>query len=58
MNINPLQFLAISKKICSKKKWFRDYGIDTEGCMRLEGYERNISSGFEIKQKMEARKGY
>ena len=58
MNINPLQFPAISKKICSKEKWLHDYGIDIEGRMRLEGYERSISFGLEIKQKMEARKGY
>ena len=59
-----LAFKEIARKrhmdlrLCSKEKWLRDYGIDVEGCMRLEDYERSVSSHLEIKQKMEARKGY
>lgn len=57
-------FLEIAKKynldlrLCSKEKWLASYGIDTLGCMRIEDYERSISSPLEIKKKMEARKGY
>lgn len=57
-------FSAIAKKhrlelrLCSKEKWLRDYGIDVEGCMRVEDYERAIGAKLKIKQKMEARKGY
>ncbi len=45
-------------RLCSKEKWLKDYGIDIEGCMRLEDYERSINSKLKIKQKMQARKGY
>ncbi|MDE6240988.1 MAG: DUF1848 domain-containing protein [Anaeroplasmataceae bacterium] len=45
-------------RLCSKEKWLRDYGIDVEGCMRIEDYERSINSKLKIKQKMQARKGY
>ena len=57
-------FLEIAKKhnmdlrLCSKEKWLRDFGIDVEGCMRVEDYENSIDSKLEIKQKMEARKNY
>ncbi|MDE7214075.1 MAG: DUF1848 domain-containing protein [Anaeroplasmataceae bacterium] len=45
-------------RLCSKEKWLKDYGIDIDGCMRLEDYERSINSKLKIKQKMQARKGY
>ncbi len=45
-------------RLCSKEKWLRDYGIDVDGCMRVEDYERSIASPLDIKQKMQARKGY
>ena len=45
-------------RLCSKEKWLADYGIDVEGCMRVTDYERSISKSLNIKQKMEARKGY
>ena len=58
------RFLDIANKhhmdlrLCSKEKWLKEYGIDVDGCMRIEDYERSISSKLDIKQKMEARKGY
>lgn len=57
-------FLAIAKengmdlRLCSKEKWLSSYGIDVDGCMRIEDYERSIQSKLDIKQKMQARKGY
>ena len=45
-------------RLCSKEKWLRDYGIDVDGCMRLEDYERSIGTKLVLKQKMQARKGY
>lgn len=45
-------------RLCSKEKWLSNYGIDVDGCMRLEDYERSIKSSLDIKQKMQARKGY
>ena len=45
-------------RLCSKEKWLKDYGIDIDGCMRLEDYERSINTKLNIKQKMQARKGY
>ncbi len=57
-------FLEIAKKhhydlrLCSKEKWLNAYGIDGHGCMRIEDYERSIMKKLDIKQKMQARKGY
>ncbi|MCR5079048.1 MAG: DUF1848 domain-containing protein [Bacilli bacterium] len=45
-------------RLCSKEKWLSEYGIDVDGCMRIEDYERAISSKLDIKKKMQARKGY
>ncbi len=45
-------------RLCSKEKWLKEYGIDVNGCMRIEDYERGIQSKLHIKQKMQARKGY
>ena len=58
------EFLNIAKechfdlRLCSKEKWLKDYGIDVNGCMRLEDYERSIGYRLDIKQKMNARKSY
>ena len=57
-------FASIAKKhglelrLCSKEKWLAQYGIDVEGCMRIEDYERAIGARLEIMEKMQARKGY
>lgn len=57
-------FLNIAKnhnmnlRLCSKEKWLKDYGVDVDGCMRLEDYENSIKEKLIIKKKMEARKGY
>ena len=57
-------FIDIAKKhhmnlrLCSKEKWLKEYGVDIDGCMRVEDYASSISSHLNIKQKMEARKGY
>ena len=59
-----LAMQAIAKKhhmqlrLCSKEKWLAQYGIDVEGCMRVQDYEKSIDASLEIKQKMEARKNY
>ena len=45
-------------RLCSKEKWLSQHGIDTEGCMRIEDYERSIGQRLDIKKKMEARKNY
>lgn len=45
-------------RLCSKEKWLKDYGVDVEGCMRIEDYEKSINSKLNIKKRMEARKGY
>ena len=45
-------------RLCSKEKWLKDYDIDIDGCMRVEDYENSIKQRLDIKQKMEARKGY
>ena len=45
-------------RLCSKEKWLKDYGIDVDGCMRIEDYERSINKKLNVKKKMEARKGY
>ena len=57
-------FLSIAKehhmrlRLCSKEKWLKDYGVDVEGCMRIEDYEDAIDSILDVKEKMQARKGY
>ncbi len=57
-------FIEIAKKhhldlrLCSKEKWLRDYGVDVDGCMRVQDYEKSIDSKLDIRQKMEARKNY
>ncbi len=45
-------------RLCSKEKWLKDYGIDIEGCMRIQDYEKSVNSKLDIKEKMEARKNY
>ncbi len=45
-------------RLCSKEKWLSDYGIDVNGCMRIEDYERAISTKLVIEKKSQARKGY
>ncbi len=58
------EFLKIANKnnmnlrLCSKEKWLKDYGIDVDGCMRFEDYEKAIHTSLNIKNKMQARKGY
>lgn len=57
-------FLEIAKRhkmnlrLCSKEKWLVRYGVDVDGCMRIEDYERSIGARLDVKEKMEARKGY
>ena len=48
----------LSLRLCSKEKWLKDYGIDINGCMRVEDYEQAINKNLIIKDKMEARKNY
>lgn len=48
----------IELRLCSKEKWLSNYGIDVDGCMRLEDYERAISQKLIIEKKMQARKNY
>ena len=45
-------------RLCSKEKWLKEYGVDIEGCMRVNDYENSINAKLDIKQKMEARKNY
>ncbi len=45
-------------RLCSKEKWLKDYGIDVNGCMRIEDYERAIGKNLIVKSKMQARKNY
>ena len=45
-------------RLCSKEKWLEAYGINTNGCMTLNDYERSIDSRLIVKSKMESRKGY
>ena len=58
------EFLKIANKhhmelrLCSKEKWLSSYGIDVNGCMRLEDYERAIGFSLTPTKKMEARRGY
>ena len=57
-------FMEIAKRhhmelrLCSKEKWLKDYGVDIDGCMRIEDYEHSIKNALDIKQKMQARRGY
>ncbi len=59
-----LEFSKIAKenkmqlRLCSKEKWLNKYGIDVDGCMRIEDYQNAISSKLVMKDKMQARKGY
>lgn len=48
----------LSLRLCSKEKWLKEYGIDINGCMRIEDFELSINKNLIIKDKMEARKGY
>lgn len=45
-------------RLCSKEKYLQEYGIDVNGCMRLEDYEK--AGNFKLKpdKKMNARKGF
>ena len=58
------EFLKIANKynmklrLCSKEKWLQEYGIDVNGCMRLEDYEKAIGTKLIPNQKMQARKNY
>lgn len=58
------EFIKIANKhnlnlrLCSKEKWLKEYGVDVDGCMRKEDYERAIGKKLIIKKKMEARQGY
>lgn len=58
------EFLKIANKhhmelrLCSKEKWLSSYGIDVNGCMRLEDYERAIGFSLTQTKKMEARRSY
>lgn len=58
------EFLKIANKhhmelrLCSKEKWLSSYGIDVNGCMRLEDYERAIGFSLTPTKKVEARRGY
>ncbi len=45
-------------RLCSKEKWLKEYGVDVEGCMRLEDYERAIGHRLSPKKKMQARGEY
>lgn len=45
-------------RLCSKEKWLKNYGIDVDGCMRLEDYERAAGVKLKPTSKMQARRGY
>lgn len=45
-------------RLCSKEKWLRNFGIDVDGCMRLEDYENAIGLNLKPNKKMQARKNY
>ena len=49
---------GLELRLCSKEKWLNEYGIDVDGCMRIEDYERAAQEKLHIKQKMQARKSY
>ena len=48
----------IKLRLCSKEKWLSKYGIDVQGCMRLEDYEAAACNSLYPKNIMQARKGY
>ncbi len=48
----------LSLRLCSKEKWLKEYGVDINGCIRLEDYEKALGKYLIIKDKMEARKNY
>lgn len=45
-------------RLCSKEKWLVEFGIDVNGCMRLEDYEKAGNFLLFPTSKMEARKNY
>lgn len=45
-------------RLCSKEKWLAEYDIDTNGCMRLEDYEKASGVHLSPKSKMQARKDF
>ena len=45
-------------RLCSKEKWLKEYGVDVDGCMRLEDYENAGNFILKPTSKMQARKGY
>ncbi len=59
-----LKFKEIAKKhhidlrLCSKEKWLKDYGINVDGCMKIEDYERALGKPLIVKKKMNARRSY
>lgn len=52
------QEFNVDLRLCSKEKWLKDFGVDVDGCMRIKDYEYAISTNLDVKQKMQARKGY
>lgn len=48
----------IELRLCSKEKYLQEYGIDVNGCMRLEDYERALNFKLKPDKKMNARKGF
>ena len=38
-------------RLCSKEKWLKEYGIDVNGCMRIEDYENAINKKLIFKSK-------
>ena len=58
------EFMKIATKhnlklrLCSKEKWLKEYGIDVDGCLRWEDYEKAIGFSLNPTQKMQARKEY
>lgn len=59
-----LKFNEIAKahhmelRLCSKEKYLANYGIDVNGCMRLEDYERAGDFKLHPTKRMNARKGF
>lgn len=45
-------------RLCSKEKWLKDYGIDVNGCMRQEDYEKAINCRLNLNKINLARKNY
>ncbi len=50
MNRNEEGYVLVRKSML--------YGVDVEGCMRLEDYENGAGVKLKPKSKMQARKGY